>query len=152
MLIYRQSGVLLYRSILDNIGHLEKTKITTTFRCGLNKQVMARCTVDDDVMAIYCLLAKWGRSDLHAVTDIESYFATSPQHFTTGSPAKRVAFLSTMMGDVINMNIELKASQTMIPIYNILSDRHSLFTAGLMKYADGGSTPNDCERKFVVND
>jgi hypothetical protein len=49
-----------------------------------------------------------------------------------------------MMEDVLNMGIALKASQTMIPIYNILADRHSLFATGLQQYANGGDTPSDC--------
>ena len=42
------------------------------------------------------------------------------------------------------MNVQLKASQTMIPIYNVLADRHALFATGLAKYSDGGLQPNDC--------
>jgi hypothetical protein len=105
---------------------------------------MARCAVDDGVMAVYCLLSKWGKNDSNAMTDLEAYFTTAPKHFQVGSPGKKVQFLSAMMEDVINMNVQLKASQTMIPIYNILADRHALFATGLQKYADGATKPNDC--------
>jgi hypothetical protein len=145
---YAKQSALLYRAILDNIGALEISKISTTFKCGLNKQVTARCAVDDGMMAVYCLLSKWGRNDSHAVTDIESYFTSAPQYFATGSPKHRVEFLMAMMEDAINMNVLLKASQTMIPIYNILADRHALFATGLRDYAEGSNSPNDCAKEL----
>ena len=42
------------------------------------------------------------------------------------------------------MGIPLKSSQTIIPIVDILSQRHNKFAVELSKYADGGDSPNDC--------
>jgi exonuclease VII small subunit len=141
---YGKQSELLYREILTCIKQPEMVKITTTFTYGLNKDKKARCTVDDGCMALFCLLSKYGKNDAHSLTDLEAHFTSAPHHFSFGSPATKVAILRPYLEQVLELGIQLKASQTIIPIMETLSDRHNRFAVALNEYANGGSTPNDC--------
>jgi len=140
---YSKQSELLYREILTCIKQQEMAKITTTFIHGLNKDRRARCT-DDGCMAVFCLLSKYGKNDAYSLTDLEAHFTAAPHHFSFGSPAVKVAYVRPYLEQVLELGVQLKASQTIIPIMETLSDRHSRFAVALNTYANGGNTPNDC--------
>jgi hypothetical protein len=56
---------LIFREILSCIGQAEMAKITSTFRCGVNKQEKARTAVGDGVAAFRNLLSKHGKNDAY---------------------------------------------------------------------------------------
>ena len=141
---YDQQSELLFREILSCIGQAEMARITATFKCGLNKQEIARTAVGDGVTAMRNLLSKHGKNDAYTITDLEDKFAAAPQDFTFGSPALKVHNLRAQLSEVLQLGVKLKASQTMIPIIDVLSDRHPKFAVILDKYSAGGPTPNDC--------
>jgi hypothetical protein len=80
----------------------------------------------------------------HTITDLEDRFSAAPHDFTFGSPARKVQNLRAQLSEVLQLGVKLKASQTMIPIIDILSDRHPKFAVVLHQYTNGGQTPNDC--------
>ena len=45
---------------------------------------------------------------------------------------------------MLKLGVNLKASQTMISIIDILSDRDPKFVVVLHQYANGGTEPDDC--------
>ncbi len=95
-------------------------------------------------MAVYCLLAKYAKVDSQHLIDLEQHFIQAPHHFSTGSPINKVNYLQDYLTEVLEMGVQLKASQTIIPIVDILSQRHNKFAIELAKYAEGGDSPNDC--------
>lgn len=142
---YSKQSELLYREILQCIQQAEMARITSTFNCGLNKDKKARCPVDDGIMACYCLLAKYGRNDAHSLTDLEEHFIRSPHHFQLGgSPANKVEKLRPYLLEALELGVQLKASQVMLPVIDILSEKHPRFAVVLNKYMSGGDTPSDC--------
>ena len=141
---YAKQSETLYREILRQIKQKEMAKITAVFKCGLNKDHNAKCTVDDGNMAIYCLLAKYGKNDAHSITDLENHFVNSPGHFRQGSPINKIGKLRPYLEEILAMGIPLKSSQVMDPVIDILSERHPKFAVCLSKYEGGGETPNDC--------
>ena len=141
---YAKQSETLYREILRQIKQKEMAKITAVFKCGLNKDHNAKCTVEDGNMAIYCLLAKYGKNDAHSITDLENHFVNSPGHFRQGSPINKIGKLRPFLEEILAMGIPLKSSQVMDPVIDILSERHPKFAVCLSKYEGGGETPNDC--------
>ena len=141
---YDLQSELIFREMLSCIGQAEMAKITSTFRCGVNKQEKARTAVGDGVAAFRNLLSKHGKNDAYTITDLEDRFSAAPHDFTFGSPARKVQNLRAQLSEVLQLGVKLKASQTMIPIIDILSDRHPKFAVVLHQYTNGGQTPNDC--------
>ena len=141
---YAKQAELLYREILKRIRKPEMAKINAEFKCGINKDTKAKCAIDDGPMAVYCLLAKYGRNDAHSMTDLENQFIRSPGHFRTGPPIQKISKLRGLLTQALQMGLQLKSSQCMAPIIDILSERHPKFAVQLSKYEDGGPTPNDC--------
>lgn len=141
---YEKQSETLYREILRQIKQKEMAKITAVFKCGLNKDHNAKCAVEDGNMAIYCLLAKYGKNDAHSITDLENHFVNSPGHFRQGSPINKIGKLRPFLEEILAMGIPLKSSQVMDPVIDILSERHPKFAVCLSKYEGGGETPNDC--------
>ena len=138
--IYKTQSELLYREVLTCIKQSGMATITQQFLCGRHQDVPASTSVDDGVMACYCLLAKYAKVDSRHLDELEQKFVTAPQHFTTGSPAHKIKHLRPYLIDVLDMGLTLKSSQTIIPIVDILSQRHNKFAVELSKYADGGET------------
>ena len=141
---YTKQSSTLYREILKKQKHKEMAKITAIFKCGLNNDKSAKCMVDDGVMAIYCLLSKYGKSDAHSITDLVNMFTASPGHFKQGSPANKIAKLREHLEEILEMGIPLKSSDVMDPVIDILSERHPKFAVILADYEGGGQTPEDC--------
>ena len=142
--IYTTQSELLYKEVLTCIKQSGMATITQQFLCGRHQDVPASTSVDNGVMACYCLLAKYAKVDSRHLDELEQKFVTAPQRFTTGSPAHKIKHLRPYLIDVLDMGLTLKSSQTIIPIVDILSQRHNKFAVELSKYADGGETPNDC--------
>ena len=141
---YQQQAELLYREILTTLKQTVMARITTTFNYGLNKDKKAKCTAGDGPTAYFCLLAKYGKQDAHSMTDLEAEFIKAPKHFSFGSPAAKVHHLTKPLAEVLRLGIKLKANQTIIPIIDVLAERHNKFAVTLDKYYNGGSTPDDC--------
>ena len=84
------SGENTIHESLTRDGQAEMARITATFKCGLNKQEIARTAAGDGVTAMRNLLSKHGKNDAYTITDLEDKFAAAPQDFTFGSPALKV--------------------------------------------------------------
>ena len=141
---YQQQSELLYRELLSTMKQALMAKITTTFNYGLNKDKQAKCSVGDGPTAYFCLLAKYGKQDANNITDLEAEFIRASKHFSYGSPVAKVHHLTKPLAEVLRMGVKLKANQTIIPIIDVLSERHNKFAVTLHKYYNGGSTPDDC--------
>ena len=85
---YAKQSETLYREILRRIKEKEMAEIAAVFNCKLNKDHNTKCTVEDGNMAIYCLLAKYGKNDVHSIIDLENHFVNSSGHFRQGSPIR----------------------------------------------------------------
>lgn len=141
---YKQQAEVLYRSIQAVIGVAETSKMQSSFPCGLHNNQSARCAENDGPMLIYCLLAKYGKENTYTKQQIEQTLNTASEHFKTARPTTRVDFLRPYLTDALRLRIPLQASQTVIPIHDILAIRFPWMAAEISQYKDGGSSPEDC--------
>ena len=142
--MFRTQAELFYRVILTCIKQSGMATITQQFLCGIHKDKPASCSVDDGPMAMYCLMAKYAKVDDQHLISLEQEFINAPHHFMSGSPAMKVKHLVPYLEEVLELGVKLKASQTIIPIVDILTQRENKFAVELAKYADGGNSPDDC--------
>ena len=142
--MFRTQAELFYRVILTCIKQSGMATITQQFLCGIHKDIPASCPVDDGPMAMYCLMAKYAKVDDQHLISLEQEFINAPHHFMSGSPAMKVKHLVPYLEEVLELGVKLKASQTIIPIVDILTQRENKFAVELAKYADGGNSPDDC--------
>ena len=63
---------------------------------------------------------KYGRQNTYERQDLERRFTQVAHHFQTGRPANKIIYLRPYLKQVMRLKIELKASQTFIPIYDTL--------------------------------
>ena len=141
--IYREQSKTLYCHILTILKETRMAKITQEFMCGINKTVKAKCGVDDGVMAIYCLLSKYGKDTTHDRDNLESDMMQAGTHFTWGNPINKIGHLRKTLNEIIRLGIPLKANQCLDPILDALTERHSRFIILCDRYRNC-SNYNDC--------
>ena len=141
---YTQQAEILFRQIQATSGVAETSKMQSSFPCGLHNNQSARCTENDGPMLIYCKLARYGRENTYNKQQIEHTFNTASQHFKTARPADRVNFLRPCLTQALRLRLPLKASQTIIPIHDVLSIRFPWMSTEISQYKDRGNDPEDC--------
>ena len=134
----------MYRSIQAIIGVAEKSKMQSSFPCGLHNNETARCEENDGPMLIYCLLAKYGHENTYTKQQIEQTLNAALHHFKTSRPADRVDYLRPYLTEALRLRVPLKASQTVIPIHDVLAVRFPWMSTEIDQYKDSGSKPEDC--------
>ena len=139
-----KQNATLYSEILRVIPQSEMAKILAPFKCGINRSHEARGYKDDGASCIYALLSKYGRTDAHTITELESKFKASPRLFELGSPARAVKQLRDNLNDVLEREIPLKASEVITPVVDILGERFAKFAVRLEPFSALGDDSYDC--------
>ena len=111
--------------------------IRAEFSCGIHDRNKACTMIGDGVMAIYCIMSKWGRVQANEMQLIEEKFTTAAHHFETGDPSKKVEYLRPYLEEAHRLGVQMKAYQTLVPIAEAVANRHITLAVPMAKFIDG---------------
>ena len=141
---YQQQAESLYTDLKDEIGEDNMEVVMATQMCGKEADQKAKGVEDNGVLAICCMLSKYGKCESTDRDSVERQYMNAADHFRTGRPINKVNYLRTLRKDLLRTGVKLKVSQTVEPIIRALQDRHPDFLLGLNGYAKKTEDPDNC--------
>ena len=141
---HRQQSNQLYHVLEQALGASRTKAMLAQTYVGRHSDVSIKGVKFDGMTLVWVLVQRYSKGEEFETDDLEAEFLAAKDHFVAGRPLNKVRYLSKFLEEAVRQDLPIRSSQFIIPIVDILSQRHGKFQTGLAKWEKGGSDRNNC--------